>query len=238
MDYLKRIILPLIGILVIIINISMVHGATIHGRIYDPYLERINDVKVSINSQPKQLLIAKDSEYSFEVGKGEYIILAQKIKQGEIVYETRENISLIDSGDYVIDLILFPNFNEEEQILKDSYDIPIFEEESKKDNKLEVLLWVLLGALTSIAIYAYLPARGIKGDKEQPIEEIDIKDKESGGVINILRESGGRTTQKEIRKMIPLSEAKISLIISELESKGILKKIKKGRGNIIVLNRK
>ncbi len=55
------------------------------------------------------------------------------------------------------------------------------------------------------------------------------------GVLSAIKEEGGRTTQKDIRKKIPLSEAKISLMISELEAKGKLQKIKKGRGNIIIL---
>lgn len=55
-------------------------------------------------------------------------------------------------------------------------------------------------------------------------------------VLKIIEEEDGRTTQKEIRKKIPLSEAKISLLIAELEHKGKIKKIKKGRGNIIILN--
>ena len=42
-------------------------------------------------------------------------------------------------------------------------------------------------------------------------------------------------TQKEIRKNIPYSEAKVSLWITELESDGKIKKIKKGRGNVIAL---
>ena len=54
--------------------------------------------------------------------------------------------------------------------------------------------------------------------------------------MKVIVEEGGRTTQKDIRKRIPLSEAKVSLLISELESMGKIKKIKKGRGNIIVLN--
>ena len=44
-----------------------------------------------------------------------------------------------------------------------------------------------------------------------------------------------KTTQKEIRKHFPSSEAKISLVIAELEKKGLVDKIKKGRGNVIVL---
>ena len=57
-------------------------------------------------------------------------------------------------------------------------------------------------------------------------------------LIKIIKREGGRTTQKYIRKQIPLSEAKISLMIAELEHKGIIEKIKKGRGNIIILKRK
>jgi uncharacterized membrane protein len=56
-------------------------------------------------------------------------------------------------------------------------------------------------------------------------------------MIDAIRKEGGRTTQKDIRKQIPLSEAKISLMISELEHKGVVEKVKKGRGNIIILKK-
>ena len=42
-------------------------------------------------------------------------------------------------------------------------------------------------------------------------------------------------TQKDIRKSIPFSEAKVSLILADLEHTGKIEKIKKGRGNIIIL---
>ena len=54
----------------------------------------------------------------------------------------------------------------------------------------------------------------------------------------MIRKEGGRATQKDIRKQIPLSEAKISLMLAELEHKGVVEKIKKGRGNIIILKKK
>ena len=54
-------------------------------------------------------------------------------------------------------------------------------------------------------------------------------------VINFIKSENGRSTQKDIRKNIPLSEAKISLLISELEHDGKIKKFKKGRSNVIVL---
>ena len=41
---------------------------------------------------------------------------------------------------------------------------------------------------------------------------------------------------KELRKeMLYLSEAKVSLIVTELEHKGLVEKIKKGRGNVLIL---
>jgi uncharacterized membrane protein len=65
-------------------------------------------------------------------------------------------------------------------------------------------------------------------------EEI-LKDDYLNQVFNLIKKEK-RITQKDIRKNFDLSEAKISLIISELEDKKLIKKIKKGRGNIIIIN--
>ena len=64
-----------------------------------------------------------------------------------------------------------------------------------------------------------------------------IDDLSEEDFLEIIKKEGGRTTQKDIRKEIPLSEAKTSLMIAELEHKGIIEKIKKGRGNIIILKK-
>lgn len=75
-----------------------------------------------------------------------------------------------------------------------------------------------------------------KSKKKSLYEGVDSTDLQN--VIDFISKEGGRTTQKELRKHIPLSEAKISLMISELEHKKVVQKIKKGRGNIIILKRK
>ena len=54
-------------------------------------------------------------------------------------------------------------------------------------------------------------------------------------LCGIISAAGGRMTQRDLRKELPYSEAKVSLMVAELEGRGILKKFKKGRGNIIVL---
>ncbi|WP_135605101.1 hypothetical protein [Methanococcoides sp. NM1] len=54
-------------------------------------------------------------------------------------------------------------------------------------------------------------------------------------VLDIIRSSGGRITQKDLRAKLSYSEAKVSLIVSDLENRGLVEKFKKGRGNIIII---
>jgi uncharacterized membrane protein len=56
----------------------------------------------------------------------------------------------------------------------------------------------------------------------------DLKD-----LLELIRNSGNRITQREIRKKSPYSESKVSLMLSDLEQRGLIEKFKRGRGNII-----
>lgn len=71
-------------------------------------------------------------------------------------------------------------------------------------------------------------------EKEMPPSPAKIPD-DLKEVIEILKSKGGRATQKELRKKTGYSEAKMSLIITDLERRGFVEKVKKGRGNIIFL---
>lgn len=72
------------------------------------------------------------------------------------------------------------------------------------------------------------PATNLLDDEKNPKQE----------VLDFIISQGGRVTQKDIRKGLGASEAKISLILTELESEGIIKKIKRGKGNVIVMQRR
>lgn len=55
-------------------------------------------------------------------------------------------------------------------------------------------------------------------------------------LIAILAKNGNRMTQKDLRGILRRhSEAKVSLMITDLEDRGLVRKIKKGRGNVIIL---
>lgn len=54
-------------------------------------------------------------------------------------------------------------------------------------------------------------------------------------VLDVIRGHKGRITQKDLRGRSEYSEVKVSLLLSELEKRGLIKKFKNGRENIVVL---
>ncbi len=208
----------LLGLMIILFS-SICHAAAISGIVYDESLNTAKNAIVEINTVPKQTFVAKDGSYSFEVPVGSYVISA---KLGEL--QAAENLTVEKEGNYIIDLIMFPDLDEMPPIEEDIGGSVA--EEKTSFNYLFVIVGILL--ILFFAFYIIIkrgkkPAQGLD-------EDID-------NLVRIIKKQGGRATQKEIRKEIPLSEAKISLMIAELEHKGIVEKIKKGRGNIIILKK-
>ena len=80
-------------------------------------------------------------------------------------------------------------------------------------------------------------------ESEEPgeLEELEHGDAESAipsdlqEVLSIIREHEGRITQKDLRLLLNCSEAKASLMVTDLEDRGLVKKVKRGRGNVIIL---
>ena len=212
----KKAIYPLFMLLML----SYVLGATIRGSAYDNSLNLVNDAVIEINSTPTQRFVAKEGTFLFSLPVGDYKISAS--------YETIEGksyaneiISVKDEGRYVLDLFLFPT-------LDDEFDVEIDLNKSfiLKEN-VYVLYSVIIILILVITILLYFHFRKRKKDEKIPEEMPDI--------INILKKNNGEMMQKDIRKNIPLSEAKISLMISELVKEEKIEKIKEGRDNKIIL---
>lgn len=204
-------------------------AATVHGTIYDLSLKKINNARVEINTAPKQFLIAQNGSYLFIVPNGAYTIKAQLMQKSTVISYVEENITIRQDGSYVLDLILFPDIEEGVEEI----DIDVNENLVESRNNFISVLGILLMILMIVVFYFIRKNKQIKKETSQKEEQGNNVQQ----IIKIIREEGGRTTQKEIRKQIPLSEAKISLMIAELEHKGLIEKIKKGRGNIIILKR-
>lgn len=54
-------------------------------------------------------------------------------------------------------------------------------------------------------------------------------------ILDIIRSQGGRMTQKDLRSKLKYSEGKVSLMLFDLENRGMIQKFKRGRGNVIIL---
>ena len=215
-------------LLMLLLLIPVAFSATIYGTIYDLSLNKADNVKVEVNTEPRQFYVSKNSSYAFNVPIGNYNVKAEQHIGNLLVSSVTENITIKDNWVYVLDLILFPKIEEELE-----NDIEVIQIPERRFDFLPVIILLL-----SVAFLIYFFKRKKAVKKEVEKEYKDIKaESDLDEVIRIIKEEGGRATQKDIRKKIPLSEAKISLMIAQLESEGKIKKIKKGRGNIIILNR-
>lgn len=207
---------------------DLANAAVLHGEIFDFSLEPLNNAVVEINTIPEQIVVARDGEYEFELNPGDYIIKAAYSNEIDLYYE--QNISIKDKdGRYNIDLILIPAL--EEEGFEDIDEV--FKEDAGREASPALIIILMIISLFSI-IYLF---NWFKSKKKVIKEVREEGENDLDELIKFIKEEGGRVTQKDIRKKIPLSEAKISLMIAELEHKGIVQKIKKGRGNIIILKK-
>ncbi|MDD5086283.1 MAG: hypothetical protein PHV16_00880 [Candidatus Nanoarchaeia archaeon] len=238
----------------LLVSLNFCQAAIIKGEIYDPDLKKMTGrIEVEVDSYPRQYMVSTDGTYSFFLLVGEYTIKAKYEESGRVKYLAEEKIVVRDEGEFIHDIVMYVTSEEEDRIINETSTKKLFEKQG-------ILLFVIIGSvflLSIILVVIVLNKRKKKQDKVIPLNNIESekpKDDEINedkmkqdiekeipenldGVLKVIKQNGGRTTQKDIRKKIPLSEAKISLMITELEHKGIVERIKKGRGNIIIMKK-
>jgi len=229
----------------------LVSGAVIKGSVYDLSLEKINGAVIDVDSSPKQQIISKDGSYNFTLQQGTYTITAKQLKNGKLIANSSEKIAVNQEGEFNLDIILLPVF---EEIGAGDIDLSPKDFEQQDEIPIFTIIGFILVGIIFLIIFVKL--RQIRKEKPKEVvreivREIPkievvkevIKEVKTGKLpqdlekaIEIIKSQGGRTTQKEIRKEMNLSEAKISLMMDDLENRGLIKKIKRGRGNVIILS--
>ena len=199
------------------------------------------------------------------VPKGTYIISAKYYENNELKYTTEEEVVVEGDGIFNIDLIMIPNLEGIEDTLEDvdvNVDENVVEDvlsDEPKDGY--ILLLVVILVVLGIAGLIYFKMRNKKHDEEKKdmvehkkdtsetkkedveyrkdtseTKKEDVKlDSFALQAIQLLKKQNNRMTQKELIDKMGLSDAKISLLVDELVSEGKIKKIKKGRANVLVL---
>ncbi len=214
-------------------------AALVHGTIYQwDTLEPLPDVVIEANTTPHQMMVSKTGTYSLLLENGTYEMEFSYIVDGIPTLGASERIAVRSNGDYVLDVLLFP-LNE---------STPEFSEMSEDSE--DGFAWIALpvaALLLCLMLYAAY-AKGWLAVRRAPLRKGVHEDDTLGeGVsslpddltqaLEIIEQAGGRITQRELRKKLGGSEAKVSLLISELVHRGLVEKVKVGRGNVIYLKK-
>ncbi len=216
----KDILKKLLIVLLVLCVIQPVNAAVIYGKLYRwDTLDILKNVVVTIKDHSIQRMISKNGSYSFDVPPGNYTIIAE---HGDLY--AIENVTVVN-GKNRFDIILFPRLNISEPPAMPS--IPTTQ--TKRSGFPYYLLVVVICAVIIGGLY-YIKIREKSSEEEELNPDL-------AKVLEIIRSEGGRITQKELRKRLGYSEAKMSLIIADLERRGLVEKVKKGRGNIIFLKK-
>ncbi len=210
-------------ILILLIGIHSAYGAIVSGNLYDSKLNLINNVLVEITTNPLQSYVSKDGFYTFTLTDGRYQLRAYYNDENGTTFFTTKEVIASGAGMFKVDLVLDKLYNGTPPSIKPEPEFSSLE--FVKQN------WIYFAGFLIIAVFLLLAFKFLS---KAPVEA--SLPKELDEVLKLVRLGGGRLTQRELRKKLPLlSESKISLMISELEDKKLIEKIKKGRGNILLL---
>lgn len=213
-------------LLVFFLN-NAVQAATVTGKLYDKDFNLLKNSVVEINTFPKQTYVAKEGEYSFSLTTGRFTLTAfHKLKNGTVLFSSK-TVLMSSSGTYNVDLILDRPYTGQELPTELNHPKVIF--------GINPMLFYTILSVMAIIILLLIYFL-FKKHKMHVVSEDKLSDLEQ--FVKEIKEAGGRMTQKDLReKFQKYSEAKVSLVIAELESKGLVEKIKKGRGNIVILKK-
>lgn len=217
-------------LLIFVLLSSSVFAAELSGTIYDSNLNVASNVLITINTTPEQRFLAKEGTYAFDLSPGIYEIKANYYEANETLTST-EYVSVKDEGKFIFDLFLFPDLDA--AVLEPDLNLSL--EEVIPEDPAPSTIWDVLYRLLIVVLlfgFFYIVWKQVS---KRTLD--DLEDALSEQVIAIIKRNGGRIAQKELRKELPQSEAKISLLITELVEKDRLEKIKKGRSNILILKK-
>ena len=194
-------------------------AAFIYGDIYDSNLERLNKTAIQVEGRFSYMLVTERGNYSLFLPDGDYKLSASAFDgAGEPAFYTEEQVSA-GAADQRVDLVLKP---------------------VKRDASGNIVYAALAAlALGAFALAFYLNHRRAGQNQEPEATEEAPKpikaepDEGMKSVLRALESQDGRATQKELKEALGFSDAKLSLILSELEHSGYVKKFKRGRGNIV-----
>jgi len=236
-------------------------AATITGTAFDSSLEPTTAL-IHVNTTPSQTIVAKNGSYSFEAPAGFYRIIAFSPENYSTQVQIEVNTQGTYKVDLILftkDIdIGSSELNELNQLATENE----IEAPSASDREFPLIpLLAAIAICAAAGVYLYTRWKGKekqaqipalppaetnhakhaeenRGEHEiiatQVVQTSQSLTKDQERVLHEIQKSNGRITQKELRKVLAdWSEAKVSMEVTELEEKGAITKLKKGRGNVL-----
>jgi uncharacterized membrane protein len=203
----------LVSLLALLILSGSSFQAFVHGSIYAEDLEKLNSSVVRVEGPFSYQLVVDKSDYSIFLPEGTYMISASHHDDtGGLALYAEEKI-VVGSHDQEVDLVLKPPG-------PDSF--------------------IYAGLILIVAVFFLWSNHFWQGErKEESMSKEALKpmkhelDEDAKSVLSVLDGCEGRATQKELRQNLGFSDSKLSLILTELEQLGLVKRFKRGRANIV-----
>lgn len=245
----RRIILVIILITILISNAQ---AAKVYGTIYEwSELDKpLNNAIVEIeeNSTRVQYKVSGNGTYFFDISPGSYYITAKYYYNNILELSGEEKLRINNPDDSKnLDLILFPPIDSDYEYLGNINLTGELDTKQADYTNYIIISLVALIIISIIIIFIWKKKRKPDVpiiDKPVPLPPEQLEEKEDKKqmelpddlkeLYDIILKKGGRITQKDLRKEVIYGEAKVSLMIADLEDRGLIKKIKKGRANIII----
>lgn len=213
--------------------LTLLHSATISGTVYSyDYFEPLDNAIVSFHGPAEYQVLAKDGNYSINLPPGQYNVSSLQYRNGSLEYMVKETLFVGDENQ-TFDLVAFaPVFFENDELPDLNLNF-----EAAREPAQDYTVFYAAAALAALAIAFFLlkgrlAGTQASGARTEPEMGGDEKD-----VLRMLAENEGRMGQRELRGILKYSESKMSLILTELEVTGRIKRFKKGRENIIKLRK-
>jgi len=230
-------------IVFVLLTITLLYSTTITGNIINgDSLEKMGNTLITVENDNGAIIVQKffNNEYLVNVPSGAYLMRAYHYCNGTVDYYNQYNVQ-VTQEQMNFDIVLLPY--ELAQLIPDYTPPPLADE--KKVNKIElgneiIIYFVVIAVIIGAFYFMYIKRKTITekiAEKEtsSETEQTHELDDDCKKALEIIKGNEGRMVQKELREIMNFSETKMSLMISELEACGKIKRIKKGRENILKL---
>ncbi len=218
-------------ILILVLSTSAC-AAKVYGTVYDwTTFEPVAGVTVECNSTPYQTAFAADGSYSLILDSGTYLLEARYADSRGLHHSAQEVIEIGPDGEFLIDLLPVPDLEDDQDLIADVpniHEIQDFEPDGTKPGGTLDTIILVFASLIVIAASYLMVQKGKKKDMGSLPHDLEE-------VLEEIKHQGGRMNQKDLRIKFNVGEAKMSLMITDLEDRGLVKRIKRGRANVIRL---